>query len=450
MSKSLEHLYSSSDFLEAVTENKQRKTQELMNNKTVGTWNRKKDADVLTRIKNLFNTSDIKKTFRIGSSIVDSIVPFIEKPTWWSGGRAVLAIGKIFVEDMETWTYSHFDSDEWVAPFSTAFQWNVVQVLSGFPYHVVKVSDEANHIRMVDLDGRSIGLVFNVKLSSISAIYTKADEVPYIKQRVRQLLWDRFNNQPLTIRNNSNSFTNLDGPRILFDIDDAFAPMPSKKASELAAYMKRRCIDAGVNTSVMFYGPPGTGKSTMARAVIQELNLRSLRIRVEDIPTLGNGTIIEAIDTFQPTAIILDDLDRSHAQDTLLEMMSFLQKKVPLVVATVNNMNNLDEAILRPGRFDELVLVDAMDEDVVKKMLGDYVDGFEFVKAWPIVFINEYVKRRRFMDASETESSMKELAERVERLECYRSQTWRDIQANDKREKAERERVDDEFAELEP
>jgi hypothetical protein len=45
--------------------------------------------------------------------------------------------------------------------------------------------------------------------------------------------------------------------------------------------------------------------------------------------------------------------------------------------------------------------------------LGEYQDAFQQVKNWPIIFIEEYVKRRRVLTKTETEKSIAELATRV-------------------------------------
>jgi hypothetical protein len=73
-----------------------------------------------------------------------------------------------------------------------------------------------------------------------------------------------------------------------------------------------------------------------------------------------------------------------------------------------------------------------MDEKVIKHMLGDYVDGYEDVKDWPIAFIQEYKQRRRFMGTEEAANSMTELAKRVKRLDKYRddSDTWQGLLNN--------------------
>jgi SpoVK/Ycf46/Vps4 family AAA+-type ATPase len=100
--------------------------------------------------------------------------------------------------------------------------------------------------------------------------------------------------------------------------------------------------------------------------------------------------------------------------------LEFFEKKVKLVLATVNDRSELDEAILRPGRFDELVEIDRMDEEVVKHVLGEYVDSFDTVKNWPISFVNEFVVRCKFMDQKGAADSVVELANRVKRLDVYK------------------------------
>ena len=170
----------------------------------------------------------------------------------------------------------------------------------------------------------------------------------------------------------------------------------------------------------LFHGAPGTGKSTMARTIVDALGMKSFRIRVEDISHIDSSAIFEAINIFEPDAVILDDFDRSDMQAKLLETLEFFQRHVKLVIATVNNRSRLDDAILRPGRFDELLQIKQMDDDVVKAVLGeDHADAYDVVKEWPIAFIQEYVKRLRFMTPDEAELSVKELAQRVKKLSKY-------------------------------
>lgn len=380
-------------------------------------------------VKNALNVSKVKKMFRLGADVFGAFQPFIEKPTYWNAGRAALGVGKVLVDDVEVWSENFFDGDEWTEPYSRDFNLTILQVLARYPFSTMKTAEENSFIRLIDLDGAKVGWTYHSKLNTVDHIYVETDKLQQARDTIKRLLWEQFKGQPLVMRHNRKMLISGDEPKVVFEIDDAFHPLPSAKATEYASYLKR-CLDADVPRSVMLYGPPGTGKSTMARTLVENLGLRSFRIRVEDVSGLENSTLFEAITIFEPDAVILDDFDRAHAQAALLETLEFFQRHVKLVVATVNDKNNLDEALLRPGRFDELVLVDRMDEAVIKLMLGEYADGYEDVKAWPIAFIEEYCKRRRFMDPAEAATSMAELAKRVKRLDRYRDDEggmWEDL-----------------------
>jgi SpoVK/Ycf46/Vps4 family AAA+-type ATPase len=274
-------------------------------------------------------------------------------------------------------------------------------------------------IRIIEHKGLKFGYIHSSRNRAASGVYVETEKLGEAREEIKKLLWDTYKDASLIMRCNRKIVLADNETRIVFEPDNVFESMASKRAEDYSRYMQK-CLDAGVPRSVMFYGPPGTGKSTIARTIIDMLNLRSFRIRVEDVGNIETSTIFEAIEIFQPDAIILDDFDRSHTQASLLETLEFFKYRVKLVIATVNNRNLLDEAILRPGRFDELIEVKQMDEEVVKKILGETMaDAFEVVKDWPIAFVQEYTKRRMFMTPEEAEDSTRELAQRVKRLEKY-------------------------------
>lgn len=381
---------------------------------------------LVEEVRNFLNMGKVKKLFRVGTEVFNAFQPMLEKPNWWNAGKTVFGVGKIFVDDVEIWAEAFFDGDEWLQPYTRDFNQTILQVLQTFPFKTIKTAEENSVVRLIDLEGVKCGWVYNTKLHTVDHIYVETEKADKARSTIKRLLWAQFGGQPLVMRNNRRMVSGAEEPRVVFEIDDAFHPLPSEKATEYSSYLKR-CLDASVPRSVMLYGPPGTGKSTMARTLVENLSLKSFRIRVEDVSGLENSTLFEAITIFEPDAVILDDFDRAHTQAALLETLEFFQRHVKLVIATVNDKNNLDEALLRPGRFDELVLVDRMDEGVVKYILGEYVDGYDDVKEWPIAFIQEYVKRRKYMDPSEAALSTAELARRVKRLDKYRD--YNDIDA---------------------
>ena len=374
----------------------------------------------LAEVKEVLNLAHVKKTIHVGTELFGAITPFLEKPGWWQGAKAVFAIGKVMVDEVEVWSEDYFAGDEWSLPYSRDFNQTLLKAIANYPYRILRTSDESNVVKLVNVNGITAGYTMNTRTHTVDNVYVETVKLEEARQVIKKILWSTVKYTNLVMRQNKRLVLQDDEARVIFEPDEAFHPMHSARAAEYSTYLKR-CIDAGVSRSVMLYGPPGTGKSTMARTIVDTLHMRSFRIRVEDVSGLESSTLFEAISIFEPDAIILDDFDRAHAQAQLLETLEFFQRHVKLVIATVNDRSNLDEAILRPGRFDELVFINHMDADVVKHVLGpELQDAFNVVKDWPIAFIQEYAKRRRFMTAQEAAASTEELASRVKRLEKYR------------------------------
>jgi len=368
-------------------------------------------------LRDFLNVGQVKRVFRVGAEIFNSVHPFVENPTVINGFKAAFNVGKIFVDDMEVWPDDFFD-DSWEAPFSPDFNAAILRSLHGYPYKLIKSSEATLEIHIVHLEDVKVGYVINTKNDSVDRLYVESSRRDRARELIKRELWRTLKHDNLVLRNRRRAAGN-DNEFVSLEADDAFLPLESKRASEYSNYLKK-CADAGIPRSVLLYGPPGTGKSTMARTLVDKLHMRSFRIRVEDIGHIENSTLFEAISIFEPDAVILDDFDRASSQSALLETLEYFQRHVKLVIATVNNRNSLDEAILRPGRFDELLHVKQMDEEIVKAILGpENESAFETVKEWPIAFVQEFVKRRRFMTVEEAEESTKELAARVKRLAAY-------------------------------
>lgn len=347
-----------------------------------------------------------------GSSILNSTENLIENPHPLNIAKAAFDILQYVVSVQEV-DVSYFEENEdWVEPYSRHFNATLLKMLVKHPYTVMNTSDEFVQLRIIDVDGVKIGCAYDGKLRAFDKqLYAEVEHVEAARQMIKDVLWNEYRDKAIVLRKSNTK----DDDALTFEVEDALQPLPCKQASDVSKYLKR-CFDANVNRSIMLCGPPGTGKSTMARMIVDNLAMRSLRFAVEDISAYGNKLIFEAINIFQPDAIILDDFDRSSSQSSLLETLEFFQRHVKLVIATVNDKDELDDAILRPGRFDELIWVEQIDEAVVRHVLGDYTEDFDVVKQWPIAFIVEYVKRRRFMDPEEAHTSMSELASRVASL----------------------------------
>jgi len=381
-----------------------------------------KEMPLVEEVRRFLSMHKVKRAFALGTQLFEAATPFLDKPSWWTAGKATFSMGKLMVEDVETYNEDYFAGDEWTEPYSQDFTQTLLHVLQKFPYEKIKTSEENTFIRLLALpNGIKIGWQYTGRLHLVDSIYVETERVDEAKTFIKKLLWEQFEGKSLVMRKNNRLVLKDNEARVVFEEDDAFESKQSKRAVDYATYLKKP-LAAGVPRSVMFYGPPGTGKSTLARTIVELMGLRSFRIRIADLGQLDNSTLFEALNIFQPDAVILDDFDRTHHQAQLLETLEYFQEKVKLVIVTVNNKKKLDDALLRPGRIDELVLIDKMDEEVVQHVLGDYADGFDLVKDWPIAFVNEYVVRRTYLNKEDAADSVRELATRVKKLEKYRDE----------------------------
>src|SRR5712691_11328914 len=138
-------------------------------------------------------------------------------------------------------------------------------------------------------------------------------------------------------------------------------------------------LGAVVPKGVLLYGPPGTGKTLLARAAANESGAKfyaqSASAFVEMFAGLGAARIRKLFDEARkhaPSIIFIDELDAVGAARTghgfnreqdqtlnqlLVELDGFSQTAQVVVMGASNRLQDLDPALLRPGRFDRQMLV---------------------------------------------------------------------------------------------
>lgn len=150
----------------------------------------------------------------------------------------------------------------------------------------------------------------------------------------------------------------------------------------------QKTIETNFQRSLLLYGNPGTGKSTLAQTIINELGLRTLKFHSDK--ELDVSTILFLVKIFNIEAVIFDDLDQMPSGQELFEFLELLYKQCKILIGTSNTIDNFHPAIIRPGRFDELLEVNSLDEATVKSILGECSwEYFDKVKNWPIAYIQE-------------------------------------------------------------
>src|SRR6266540_229612 len=142
-------------------------------------------------------------------------------------------------------------------------------------------------------------------------------------------------------------------------------------------------LGARVPKGILFYGPPGTGKTLMAKAIANESGAhfysQSASAFVEMFAGLGASRIRKLFAEARknaPSIIFIDELDAVGAARTghgfnreqdqtlnqlLVELDGFEGAHQVVVMGASNRIQDLDQALLRPGRFDRQMLVPPPD-----------------------------------------------------------------------------------------
>jgi cell division protease FtsH len=156
-------------------------------------------------------------------------------------------------------------------------------------------------------------------------------------------------------------------------------------------------LGARVPKGLLLYGPPGTGKTLLAKAVAQESGAsfysQSASAFVEMFAGLGASRIRKLFATARknaPAIIFIDELDAVGAARTghgfnreqdqtlnqlLVELDGFASADQVVVMGASNRIQDLDPALLRPGRFDRQLLVAPPDLDGREKILQVHTRG---------------------------------------------------------------------------
>jgi len=160
-----------------------------------------------------------------------------------------------------------------------------------------------------------------------------------------------------------------------------------------------KALGAKIPKGVLLVGPPGTGKTLLARAVAGEAHVPFFSISGSDFVEMFVGVGASRVrDLFQqakskaPCIIFIDELDAIGRQrgvhigavndereqtlnQLLVEMDGFEANAGVILLAATNRPDVLDRALLRPGRFDRQVVVDAPDLEGREAILRVHIRG---------------------------------------------------------------------------
>ncbi|MFD1859293.1 ATP-dependent metallopeptidase FtsH/Yme1/Tma family protein [Aeromicrobium camelliae] len=179
-----------------------------------------------------------------------------------------------------------------------------------------------------------------------------------------------------------------DTPKTTF-ADVAGADEAIEELGEIKEFLqepvKFQAVGAKIPKGVLLYGPPGTGKTLLARAVAGEAGVPFYSISGSDFVEMFVGVGASRVrDLFEqakenaPAIVFIDEIDavgrhrgtgmggghderEQTLNQLLVEMDGFDVRGGVILIAATNRPDVLDPALLRPGRFDRQIAVEAPD-----------------------------------------------------------------------------------------
>lgn len=198
-----------------------------------------------------------------------------------------------------------------------------------------------------------------------------------------------------------------DTPQVTF-ADVAGADEAVEELQEIKEFLaepaKFQAVGAKIPKGVLLYGPPGTGKTLIARAVAGEAGVPFYSISGSDFVEMFVGVgasrvrdLFEQAKQNSPAIIFVDEIDavgrhrgagmggghderEQTLNQMLVEMDGFDVKTNVILIAATNRPDILDPALLRPGRFDRQVAVEAPDLKGREAILKVHAQGKPMVE----------------------------------------------------------------------
>jgi transitional endoplasmic reticulum ATPase len=198
--------------------------------------------------------------------------------------------------------------------------------------------------------------------------------------------------------------------------DNILTPIKHTEAVKAAGIPLKR--------GVLLAGPYGTGKSLLARGIAKTAQENGWTfLYLKEATQLPQA--IHFAKQYQPTVIFAEDIDRTVSgertseMDKILNTLDGIDTKTTqvMVVLTTNHLDQINQAMLRPGRLDVILKVTPPDAEAVQRLIGVYAKGRleigtdlseagRLLDGYTAAVVREVVERAKLMTISRTGSAV--------------------------------------------
>jgi len=351
----------------------------------------------------------VKQLLAIADDVSEILIHLRDNPKPSDYASIVLKLLNSSTEHYDEWRDDYFKN------------WHQVEIweYKKYLYDIIKINHPTEIVQekkdstcyVSDLYGIKIGWVIDSG-GYIEGPYIENDDIEeQAFMAFGRMIWDFVGANAVVIAKKGKA---VRGDSMTIFMPDNNKNIYPSDAAEKILERSQSFIKKGYNRSIMLYGRAGTGKTSCMKYIAREIGKFSLRINVKDMDNLDSDDILIAIAMLRPDTLIIDDFDRVQRPDRFLSDLEKFNDTIKLIMVSVNNVSAFDDAVIRPGRFDDIIKLEKLDKTIIDKLIGEVPESvYKRLSRLPIAYIGEFHKRREVLGEEEAIKEIEELESRI-------------------------------------